>query len=417
MRLFVKSPLGAICLITIVCFLTGLIFNACRKLETKPSTTIPTHRDRLHQFFNIPPSTHPTVKKISETIKKQNDRGHFIENFIDDQGYLIWHKARVFPAPPNVQARLGGGSGDSTWILPIVKENTERVSGFLACLPKGGDSVLFRLFDATTYRYHFGDTDSAGIEAKTLAMLTMSLEQSVFGHEVFKILDTALLDDDHGNQVRYVKLQEPQARVVLLATWYVCYTVWVVDNEGQVVGCPPGDETCNDGQSELICETYNVWGFDDLDEGHGGGSGSGGWGTGGGGDINGGWTNPCREIETIPGTYTGTACESGGPLGWVSYDFEDENDFNPLDYDSVRISDDLRDSFPCIAALIEDTLFDINRKVQISMYDHFTVNQYNHTYFKVDWTMNCGSGPVAFTDHFGTGSTVVCIVIGLTRYG
>lgn len=80
--------------------------------------------------------------------------------------------------------------------------------------------------------------------------------------------------------------------------------------------------------------------------------------------------------------------------------------FDPSIYDSIRYDNDLRDSFPCIWHLLKDTLFNANQTVQSVLYDNFSIGQYNHTYFKVDWTMLSNSPAVAYTNSFGNPSTI-----------
>lgn len=379
---FFKTPLGTTALVIGVCLLTLLIFEACRKLEPeKPPITSPGNAS-VEKFFQIPAGTHPGVVRIADEIKRQNKDKNFLPTFIRNQGFLLWDKARVFPIPPAVQARLGGGGGDTSYIIPLVLEGTHRVNGFVTALPKDNDSTIFRLYDATTYKSHYGDTDSAGIEAKEMAMLCMLFEENIFGHRTFKITDSNLMRYS-SKPVGYLKIeQSPMSRLVAMGTWYYCYTVWVTNDNGQVVGCPPGDDNCNAGQSQEICESLTIWGFDDMyDDIPGGGGG----GSTGGGES--GWFNPCRAIDTIPGTSAGNVCTSGGPLGWIAWeDLDEQTTFNANAYDSVVIESPLRNGYPCYASIIEDSLDNANWIAQMAGENIFSEAVYTHLKFDTSTT-------------------------------
>ncbi len=93
---------------TVICQLKKLFFisclvlivNSCRKAETeivsKQYTETKTRTDKaVKQFFTLPNSIEPTIKKVADQISRDNIRSGFLENFIKTRGFALWDKAMV----------------------------------------------------------------------------------------------------------------------------------------------------------------------------------------------------------------------------------------------------------------------------------------------------------------------------------
>ncbi len=181
---------------------------------------------------------------------------------------------------------------DTIVLVPLVLENTTYVNAMIAC--NVGDSVTFTIVAGEDYANYGFHNIADSMSAQTLALTMMALDQNVFGHSDFEILDTRLFNYPNLDTVeRFCRIaphQAPSTNVMELISYMYCYEVWVADNQGQLVGCAPG-QPCNTGHNEVQCTTAFVWANFITSEG-GGGSGTGEGGSGGGSGGTGGGTTP-----------------------------------------------------------------------------------------------------------------------------
>jgi predicted SprT family Zn-dependent metalloprotease len=224
------------------------------------------------------------------------------------------------------------------------------------------------------------------------------LDNTVFGHKKFRIEDSTAFSIN-GHYAEYVNAPSPDSVILHEGSGRleifeitVCWDIEIPANSGQVVGCPPGLD-CPLYVTEHHCETWTISGDDGYGiDGDDPAPPDGDYGGSGGNDL-------CR---LFPGT--SHSCGDGEPPPYIP--ITDYNDsFNPDVFDSLRIANDLRDSFPCAYHIIHDTLFNINQLVQNQMFNNFFVSQANHIYFKVDWTMT-NNAEIANTNPHGRRTTV-----------
>jgi uncharacterized membrane protein YgcG len=204
-------------------------------------------------------------------------------------------------------------------LLPLVQQDSSAVHSALACRVDG-DSIYIQLLDGRMYASYNADSASLGINGRQLSLTLMMLDKEVFGHDVFRIVDSSAFGG-LGNDVKYVKLSgssNTNANRMQMYTVEICYTVMLPSNDGQLVGCPPGGP-CNQYVEQYMCDSYSGW-YDDGDYGGGGGGG----GTGGGGDTGGGgggggggWTDPsdpCPQRQALSRAQPiSPPCDGGNP--------------------------------------------------------------------------------------------------------
>jgi|GEM_PF-1846805 len=230
-------------------------------------------------FFQIPSNTTTTVQRIANKITEQNSQYHFVNDFAAREGLPIWNKAMI---QPHNRSSLQGYSKtttqnnqlneeDTTVLIPLVLENTQYVNAFLAC--SVGDSINIRLINAGDYEQFGFHNIQDSISADKIALQTMLLEQNVFGHKEYHLLDPRLFNHtENGVTIHpeFCTLGKTDTSIVtpsLMATITTCIQVTV--NGGWLAGCPPG-ANCNNLQTFEICDSWSIW----IEESSGGSSGN-----------------------------------------------------------------------------------------------------------------------------------------------
>jgi hypothetical protein len=179
--------------------------------------------------------------------------------------------------------------------------------------------------------------------AEAFATFFMTLDNAVFGHRNFKILDTNLFRTEHGraDKVRFDSLQLVESNNLLIAVEF-CTAVAVSFNmcpnlPGHCIGAGGACDHCYSvctGVSQVdICWTGLV------ETGNGGGNDGGG--SGGGGGIGGSGGTPTPPCGGPSGRGNAPCNPGGGGGGWTPLPIEDEEPLSPiifLDLDYSQIS-------------------------------------------------------------------------------
>lgn len=289
-----------------------LTYVSCRKMDRAVEVE---KIDPVTKFFTIPASTDPSVKRVADKIRSQNETSSFVNQFIKKQGFAIWDQSIVkhFAYLPVKQKSgvSGRTTSDSTdlVIIPLVRTNEHQVHGALACTIID-DSITIHLLDGSQYNWYNQHPDSAGNNGEQLSIMLMQLDKTVFGHNYFRITDTTAFGLQTGEKVRYIKLLPTQGNAGshrwAVETVTVTYVTYEDLYQGQLHGCVPGDPNCNEYQeiTHTILFQHYVW----IDDGatpspdpwydpNGGGGGGGGGGNGGG---NGNGETPWVPVEGDP---------------------------------------------------------------------------------------------------------------------
>jgi hypothetical protein len=289
-------------------FFTFLVINlGCKKFYKEQ--IVVKNIAVIGDFFKVPDGLPNTLNRISDYIKKDNDKNKFIDNIIKTQGLPIWNKAKILVKNNgnSVSERSTTTNNDTIVLIPLALSNTEWVNSFLAC--KVNDSIAINLYSGNNYKQYGYHNIADSMSAEKLAKQIMYLEFESFGHNKFLIRDLNLFKPATGNNNtvrRFYNIKNIQESVNSGSafSFTFCVQVWVANDEGQIPqgGCPPNDPNCNGGHYEPDCITFQGWSedFDDL-------GGSVSW-----------WTPPPPSPSGSIGLSNGTPVGTGG---WVSYSF------------------------------------------------------------------------------------------------
>jgi len=390
-RKFFQTPLLTLIAIFIICFSSIFIINACRKFDR----TLKKEVNPEEKFFAISSSTPSPIRKIHDFVTKQNDKKHFVSKVVKNFGYPLWNKALF------VDRSLGRTSADLSDLvyIPFAKDSYDCITSVLIAYIDGHDS-LFYLLGANHYEeYGFDFRDTTKWNAKDVFNLFALFEQRVFKHNKLRILDPRLFpleqgsphiaDLSHGGSLFVTKHESSSdnidgARFGMFEMDCVTYDIcWDDDGGSDCCGAYGDcDPTCGCwDHDETICSWYESSGGGD------GGPLSGGLGSGGDGWSD---TDPCKAIPDPQGSDpNGTGCLTNLPIGWNPV--PDGGGFDPYQADSIRINNDVRDSFPCVYRLLHDTLTNVNQAAQLELFSNFGVSQYDHLTFAIGWNLTSDS--------------------------
>lgn len=295
-------------------------FFACKKTDIVsplPEQSTPS------AFFQGGANLPSPVKRVMQTIEKQEAAHPFLETFLTQEGHPVWDKSIIHPRPADQQGKNSSSADDSIVLVPVVKQTDSVVSSFLACNVMA-DTVLIRFIRDRDYRrFSFGNAPQDSLTANAVAMEFIALQKNVFGDSVFQLKDARLFNytNDSGKVIKPTRLtlrkmnaSGSNGKVMLMPfTWIECHTVVHDGDQGQLVGVPPGG-TNNYSYSTTVCTSYTIW----YDEGGGNNSGGnpGGGGSGGGWYPGGGGDDPCSGISRSASTSSLPPGDDCGPGWW-----------------------------------------------------------------------------------------------------
>ncbi len=284
-----KQQAKTICLFLIALNATGIIFYNCSKINADGSQAY-LNQSPSDAFLQVPAHSNPIFSRIAAAIRAQNSQQHFLNNIAVKEGIPRWEGSTILANAADVRSAAAGSansssgvSADTVVLVPLVKANTTYVNSFLAC--KVNDTVTIRLFRGRDYaKFGFG-TSTNGLTAESMAMQMMALQKQSFGHRMFTIGDKRLFNRLANGKVpkrTFVKIGKEPVQCAAPAntnnvlsltvpvTTTTCEDIWVSNDDGEVVGCPPGDPNCNGGHYETQCQSTTYW-IDIIDDAGGGG--------------------------------------------------------------------------------------------------------------------------------------------------
>jgi hypothetical protein len=285
-----------------------LFLISCRKSDYKQ---VETKVDQSVRFFALPGNIDPAIKKVAIKFQQENDKYHFLERFISEQGFPIWSKAIVkVPQKKKTGGRDALEATDTTIIIPLVLESTFYVNSFIvARLTDSIDAVIFRgdLYSSLPF-----SCISSQFTAEKYAREFMLLNNWVFGYTEFKLTDDELyncvIPVQSNTQFRTAKIKlegtyDAKGLYFSSESVTICYSINHCPYPGNCNG-PRG--TCD--RCITICESQFCFDYE-VDTWYFGGGNGGPKGdpTGGGGGGNG-----CKTY----GSFGVSGCGGSGPLGW-----------------------------------------------------------------------------------------------------
>lgn len=184
-----------------MCICLCVFFTSCKKTDFSEHTTSPRNIEK--EFFDASQTTNPIVLRIIDKIKSDNEKFHFVNDFVLREGFAKWSKAMVLPKKSGSTYRdnAEGNSGDTVILIPIVPDQLSIVKDILSCVVSG-DSIYASLIKSEEYiNYGYEQNNQGKPTAKDVSFLFMTLEKSVFDKSFFDITDTSLAKKIFGDNV------------------------------------------------------------------------------------------------------------------------------------------------------------------------------------------------------------------------
>lgn len=411
-KFLLKTPLGVLCSAILILFVTIMFFYACRKIEYSLERDGNPRTDPTTRFFDISGDVTPIAKRIANSMKERNVQQEFVSN-LSKLGFPKWDKCpTVIGTDPNTARGAGGGTADTLVLVPMVSDDTSKVTSFLACVARA-DSINIRLFNSYKYYdYDYSVTDNDVLTAETIASMTMFLETHALPkHDTFRVNDMNLFDYAASNasykdSTRFVVVDnspedgnDARGQTMIMSWGEICYTISVQNYQGQLHAIAPGEQPAWVHEEEQCISAY-FW-VEVIDEypsmvlptipNSGGAGGTGGTGF--------------QQVNCS--NFPSPACLMPPTHGWIRVSAEDPpNTYNPFIYDdSIGISTALETKYPCFTSLINDSLPNVNYIAQIAGKDVFNDQAYIHLTFDTSTVCTQSGQPSAQT--FNDGSITV----------
>jgi hypothetical protein len=179
MKITVKLllPICAALLLTVA-------YQSCKKADINGFIKIDNDPIAVEKFLTAPSDSNPTVLRIINTVKHQEEKYPFLANIIAHEGYALWQHSHIL---------LPSGAGKDTIVLvPLVFANTEYVNSFISC--RVNDTVAIKLYKGREYAtFGFGKSPDS-LNANKIAFTCMGLEYETFKHSKFNIKDKRLFN-------------------------------------------------------------------------------------------------------------------------------------------------------------------------------------------------------------------------------
>ncbi len=404
-------------LIVFSVLLTAFILNACRKVDRPKDDKVMDESAMRKKFFTIKPGTDPTVAAIAASVKRQDEKKNIVKKLANKAGYPLWDKAKITKGNPYGQRGSSETEDEDQVFIPFVQQDSNSTEAILI-VKLTGDDTLYRLQYGSRYsQYGFDTTAHPNLNARTIFHWFTLFDHDIFGHTDFNVTDNRLLNDTANDKARIESVSQVQGRASV-GSFRVWVTFMTYECKPKMGFKETGSQTtsttsfCGEGYyaAHIAYTTVPVTYFFDDNDTPDNPADDFGWydesgnfhnSSGGGSTCEGcSWadTNPC---DMVNGVYVTICDETWGPV----YNAVPEQ-FDPYAADSVRVSDVIRDSFPCAYALLKSTLYNPNIVTQVAMIDFFTHNMKAHIYFKISDTMTCGSSFSAKSRYFATTQTI-----------
>lgn len=377
-------------LLSLTVLIVFFVIHACRKLDRRSNLVI----DQKERFFRTSASTNPTVAAIASKIKRQDARSNYVPYLIKHAGFPVWDKAKV-TLGSNASARQAA-EGVQEVFIPFVIDSLQQTKAILTVKLENGDTSFRMLYNTQYAQDGFDTSATPGIWSaqETFAAFT-TFDYEIYGHKQFKVYDSRIFGtatDTTGSIPNIWTIEnvseQPQGRLSRLITIHITYIYCNICYARMSVDGP----CCN---PEYVQQAVMYW-IEDPEFGPGGWWEEGGGGGGSCGDAcspcpgcDWSQTNPCEEQDP---NAPQVPCDDQ----WQPVTNAVAEPFDPYKYDSIRVDNEILDSFPCVYQLLTQDLKEANKIVQLQYFNLFALSQKNHTYFKLRYSL-CGTDTNATT--------------------
>jgi hypothetical protein len=250
--------------------LLTLTQQSCKKFDTE-SVNID-KQNAVDKFLTVPAGTNPTVNRIINTIKQQENKFHFLDKIIEKEGFAMWKNARIMaPASSKkdiIEIATPGTSNpttsttptnDTIVLIPLVLPNTSYVNSFISC--NVNDTVGVRLYRGRDYSNHNFNKNIDSLNAHKIALTCMNLEYETFQHNTFNVKDKRLLNyrpDAKEPSKTTITIKPTTTTPTSWVTIFFYYDIEVNNENPNDVVCPVG-QACQWTHTETIFDSYTTW--------------------------------------------------------------------------------------------------------------------------------------------------------------
>ncbi len=391
---------------------------ACRKHFV--NNEVNNHTIIYNTFFDTKNVTSPAILDIANNIKQQQEKMKFVQNFVQQDGYIRWDNALLVDK-----------EGQDIALLPFVKQGASEITGYIQAQKlannKGYTYEFFRTRNLSNYNYN---NTSSRLNGKHANNIINYFNYSLFGKSnttiPHKNVLPTYLQDQLGNGINLANIKRNVVSEQEYNTYNnnlsassmriepVCngrYVYYVYVNLAfEVMGIEKvciaqevvsvistGNEPSNGGGSNNMPYWWlygNNTGSGSWQGGIGGDPGVGGGGGGSGGTLgnsncvyipvgtNNNMQQPVTTIEPV--NYYG-----GDPGGWQQCGNNQEPVYNPNIADNVIIDTTITNRFPCLVKIIDtiSNFGNLNQQAQVALSQVFGVNQKIHLKLIIEDTL------------------------------
>jgi hypothetical protein len=249
-----------------------IIHQSCKKTDINDNQKSIIEKAAVDKFLTVPTGTNPTVNRIINTIKLQEDKFHFLDKIIEKEGFAMWQNARIMvPASSKkdiLETATPGSSNpttsttstnDTIVLIPLVLPNTTYVNSFISC--NVNDTVGVRLYRGRDYSNHNFNKNADSLNAHKIALTCMNLEYETFQHNTFNVKDKRLLNyrpDAKEPSKTTITIRPPTATPTSWITIFFTYEIEVNNENPFDVVCPVG-QACQWTHTETVFDSYTTW--------------------------------------------------------------------------------------------------------------------------------------------------------------
>jgi uncharacterized membrane protein YgcG len=318
----------------------------------------------IEKFFKAPANADPAILRAIQSMKEKNLEHPYVVEFIKQHGYPVWDKAEVKVHSNTLregQSSSAENPGDTLIVIPTVLSFEQFVESVLNIRMNG--EVFFKLFDGDDYsKYGFNrNPERTEPNADDIAALFMRFERALFQTEIFHIRDSRLFGYWPAGTTKPATYYLKNAVNILSTGCIGCQFFYVgevlppdmwgqYDPSGLMLICDPSSTgSCPGGGGGAPYPTIYI----PTNMPGTGGAGTGGWTPYPGGGYPGSGSGGNGNTGGSGGSTSTNSCARG----WVGVRGSGSScppdPYNPYVGDSVIVTDDIKDSFPCVQRIID----------------------------------------------------------------
>jgi hypothetical protein len=188
-------------IILIIVFTTLL---GCKKINTNEENRY--NEEIFEKFFSNTANLPKVEQRLVNLLKLEENKFHFIENFVKFQGIPLWKSATISinQTSTNFTNINNIGNSDTILKIPLQLQGYQTVHGYFLCIISA-DSIGIAVIDGRTYeQYEFLNNSTQPVVAENLATEIMEFNHTIFGLNNFTITDNRLFGNSQNNNLKKI---------------------------------------------------------------------------------------------------------------------------------------------------------------------------------------------------------------------